>query len=170
MESHLLCGLPHYFQVLNPNAARGRVVCPLSWLISMLRMLFSLHPLHVVLIAHLNFSNPLFSFECVIIPPLFFSSLFTCIIFHLPSMCCPPSPPLSSASFTQQHLVLCRSVSIPQCWSESKNHLRLLRSVHPTGTTSDKPHTENSLLLYHCVWTDEIVIDKTILHWFNEAC
>lgn len=33
MESHLLFSRSHYFQVLNSNAVRGRVACPLSWLI-----------------------------------------------------------------------------------------------------------------------------------------
>lgn len=138
MESHLLFGLPHYFQVLNPNAARLKGGLP-------------------SVVTHLNakdaFLPSSLSFFTLIslASSIFLTSFhFTVSLFHLP--CFPPTIPFlfcSASSLSQLPLVFSL-----QCQSESKNHLHILydtfaiHSASPTRVLGDKRHTESRFLLY----------------------
>lgn len=93
MESHLLFGRPHYFQVLNPNAARGKGGLP--------SVVTHLNAKDAFLPSSLSFFT-LISLTSSISPTLFFSFYYLIISslslsFHLQSNFCPASPPLFSS-------------------------------------------------------------------------
>lgn len=133
MESRLLFGPPHYFQVLNPNAARGKGGLPsvVTHLNAKDAFLPSSLSFFTLISLASSISPTLFSFYCLIISSLSLS-------LHLQSNFCPASPPLFFFPLAQLHLVfLCPD---PQWRLESKNHLRHLRLTclpstvhHPQG-------------------------------------
>lgn len=138
MENHLLCGLQHYFQVLNPSTARGRVVScdvthlnardafhpssPSFFLLSFLSLPQFLRAFLVILLSHYFLSLSLSS------SVVDFSASPTCLC-HL------------SSPFTKLHLILHLKVNIT---SDSFDR------IPPAGISTDKQHSESRPLLFLC--------------------
>lgn len=106
MESHLLFGPPHYFQVLNPNAARGKGGLPsvVTHLNAKDAFLPSSLSFFTLISLASSISPTLFSFYCLIIPSLSLS-------VHLQSNFCPASPPLFSSR--SRNCILSSCAQIP---------------------------------------------------------
>lgn len=128
-----------------------------------------------------SISLTLFSFYCLIISSLSSSLLISLprsprLSLHLPSNFYPALPPpllLPSRSCISSSCA--QSLSLMSVWKSKSPpspspDTFAYHSIPSTRISSDKQHTENSLLLYHCMWIDEVVLDKTILNSCNEAC